>query len=412
MTARPDASWRRALRPASFRGVAFSALAREMETGRRVVEHQFPGRDEPWPEDMGRKRRAWNVEAILFGADYMAARDRLLTALEREGPGEYIDHWGLSHQVQVGAVSVREEDSQGGICRIRMTLTEAGAVSLPTTAADTRASARAAADAARLPVLDEFARTFSVAGGDVAAEDALARIGGLLDGIERAAAMARPANLLSLGLAGTPAARLFAVLRQAARLRNQAALLIHAPGDLGGGLTGLLSSLIGLSPVGRPRYRAARSLATTQPGAVTVNGGMFTTDETANRAALVALTERWALIEAARATTDIAWTDRDAALAVRDDLGLALDAAAATAPDDTHAALMDLRTAAVTDITRRGDERAALTDYTPQAARPALVIAHDLYGDPRRESDILARNPSIRHPGFVAAHRPLKVTHA
>ena len=69
------------LRPASFRGVPFDAFEEHSEAGgRRLVRHEFPLRDTPYAEDMGRKAGQWQVEAFVLRnrwADYEAARDRL-----------------------------------------------------------------------------------------------------------------------------------------------------------------------------------------------------------------------------------------------------------------------------------------------------------------------------------------------
>lgn len=47
-------SWTDRLQPASFRGVAFKVDGDDLQIGRRTVVHEYPGRDTPSVEDMGR----------------------------------------------------------------------------------------------------------------------------------------------------------------------------------------------------------------------------------------------------------------------------------------------------------------------------------------------------------------------
>jgi prophage DNA circulation protein len=95
--------WRKALMPASFRGAMFHVEAGGKESGRRIVLHQFPKRDTPYPEDMGRRAYTFTVRGyfVQFGSDngpdqggnlltvrdYRLGRDALIAALEQEGPG-------------------------------------------------------------------------------------------------------------------------------------------------------------------------------------------------------------------------------------------------------------------------------------------------------------------------------------
>ena len=80
----------------TFRGVLFGVRSQDSEGGRRVANHEYPGRDEPWAEDLGRKARTHNLEMILVGADYMQRRDKLVSALEEGGSATlFILGWGV-----------------------------------------------------------------------------------------------------------------------------------------------------------------------------------------------------------------------------------------------------------------------------------------------------------------------------
>ncbi|MGE0022113.1 MAG: DNA circularization N-terminal domain-containing protein [Hyphomicrobium sp.] len=118
--------WKRGLRDAKFRGIAFHVRDREVESGRRIALHEYPKRDAPFPEDMGKATREWSVDAYVIGDDYMARRDSLLKACEREGPGSYVDHWGVSQRVACRRIRLMETSHEGRMCRFSIDFVEAG----------------------------------------------------------------------------------------------------------------------------------------------------------------------------------------------------------------------------------------------------------------------------------------------
>lgn len=114
--------WRDSLRLASFRGVYFHVETSGRQSGRRTVTHQFPKRNLPYAEDMGREAVHWSFTAYVLLHDtklnhgdnkvysgLLAQRNALVQALEEDGPGELI-HPSLSFNYTGG----REGSSQGG----------------------------------------------------------------------------------------------------------------------------------------------------------------------------------------------------------------------------------------------------------------------------------------------------------
>jgi hypothetical protein len=102
--------WRDALLPAMFDGAPFHVEAGSQEGGRRIVVHEFPKRDAPYAEDMGRRATEFTVRgyciqfmydaallppasdsfaptAPLFMRDYRISRDILQTRLDAGGEG-------------------------------------------------------------------------------------------------------------------------------------------------------------------------------------------------------------------------------------------------------------------------------------------------------------------------------------
>ncbi len=87
------------LRLASFRGTAFQVNDADLGAGRRMQVHEYPQRDMPWVEDLGRATREISIEGFLIGTYYIAQANRLLAALEAsggEGADKILDYFGGS----------------------------------------------------------------------------------------------------------------------------------------------------------------------------------------------------------------------------------------------------------------------------------------------------------------------------
>ena len=122
----PTAPWRLRLQPARYRDAIFHVEAGARSGGRRLAPHEYPKRDEPYVEDMGRKMRGYTVTAYCIGPNYQNDRNALIRALEAEGPGTLILPTLGDFQVKAGPYSVREVRERGGFCEFEMNFLEAG----------------------------------------------------------------------------------------------------------------------------------------------------------------------------------------------------------------------------------------------------------------------------------------------
>ena len=142
--------WRQLLVPAFFRMAPFHVEANARSSGRRVVLHEFPKRDTPYAEDMGRKARTFPVTGYVIGPDYQIWRELLVLALEAEGPGLLILPTLLQRDtimVQPREYTVRETRQAGGMAEFEMQFVESGN-SLFSTITDSISQSNGAADAA------------------------------------------------------------------------------------------------------------------------------------------------------------------------------------------------------------------------------------------------------------------------
>lgn len=119
-------AWRDNLLPASFRGASFHVEDNTRQGGRRVVGHQFPKRDEPYSEDMGRRGRRVTVAAYVLGDNYTALRDALCDAMEKEGAGLLVLPTRGQELMAPETYSVRESRLRGGIAEVELTFVEPG----------------------------------------------------------------------------------------------------------------------------------------------------------------------------------------------------------------------------------------------------------------------------------------------
>jgi prophage DNA circulation protein len=155
-------AWLDEIEDASFRGVPFSVNKNRAKGGRRGPDHQYPERDKPYAEDLGRKQRGYNLDAYTLGDDAFTARDALITALETKGPGTLIHPTMGSMQVQIRDWSVSEDlVNERLICRFSLVFVEAGDIAVPTVTADTSAQASTAADTATTSNQTAFEGSFA-----------------------------------------------------------------------------------------------------------------------------------------------------------------------------------------------------------------------------------------------------------
>jgi len=129
--------WREILlsQPASFRGVIFHVETGGRSSGRRMVVHEYPKRNLPYAEDMGRQARRFGISGYLVYRpsnplyEYASQRTRLYDALEDD------DAATLMHPVfapggmlaMCERFSMTESRERGGYTQFEMQFVEAGA---------------------------------------------------------------------------------------------------------------------------------------------------------------------------------------------------------------------------------------------------------------------------------------------
>jgi prophage DNA circulation protein len=381
---------------ASFRGVKFHTQNADAQVGRRNVMHEYPQRDVPFSEDLGRKARQFVVDGYVVGETYLDERDALITAIEGYGPGELVHpRYGVLQVVVVGSVSIKESHDQGGIARFSITFAESGENEFPQAKTNTVSEVDAAASLLDEVTQSDFAKNFKAVQNSISST--LTKI---QTGLNKALAVAR-------GLSDTSS--LAGLVRQVSGISVSLTSLIHTPANLAAQLSTLQNSLV-LS-VRRPVAALADLKALTasherESPSGTVRPGSTRALALADAQAVADVNRRLLLSTQARvlvlAVQPGVVATAVQALDLRDALLAQLDAELeATDPaPEVAAALVGLRAAVVRDVSVRAQRLHETSTYTPTAVLPAVVLAHRIYGDASRTDELVSRN-SVANPAFV-----------
>jgi prophage DNA circulation protein len=121
------APWRMRLVPASFAGAQYHVEQQGRSGGRRVVLHEYPKRDTPYAEDMGRAALRYQITGYLIGPSYHVPKRALMEALDSSKGGMLVDPYLATPKKCIcERYSVSETRERGGYCTFEMTFVEVG----------------------------------------------------------------------------------------------------------------------------------------------------------------------------------------------------------------------------------------------------------------------------------------------
>ena len=146
--------WRQKLLPASFRGVEFHVETDTFQGGRRVVVHEYPKRDLPYSEDMGRHALRYSVTGYIIHGDkrigsVIRQRDLLIEALNKEDAGTLQVPSMPPLMVLCERFGKTESRQRGGYYEFEMQFVEAGVDVFKTAEVDTESNSNDASAAAK-----------------------------------------------------------------------------------------------------------------------------------------------------------------------------------------------------------------------------------------------------------------------
>jgi hypothetical protein len=169
--------WRLRLKQASFKGAPFYVEQQGRFGGRRVVQHEYPKREYPYAEDMGRQSMRYQMQGyVLQGPgplpeqrtrgstyqnmyiEYYLNRDALCQALDAPGPGPLSDPYnpdlvsdiGYDPQFVCERYTMTEARERGGFAMFEMFFGESGIAGNSGDSQNTGAVVTSSADAMAL----------------------------------------------------------------------------------------------------------------------------------------------------------------------------------------------------------------------------------------------------------------------
>lgn len=404
------------LQPASFRGVPFEVEASGITVGRRTVVHEYPQRDRPYVEDMGRATRNITLQCFVVGSDYLEQAQALMHELEEPGPGTLIHPWLGEMEVTITSVSELQFDQGLGVASVTITATEAGDLEFPAVTADEDTEALEAADAVEKSAVDKFCEDFDLSTINDWVDSALE--GSLLDAL----------NFVSAGDLG----KLFDYAEGVANLADKAmALLSTDPKIFATRLAGALglsrwattvSAWRGVAKSLKNLCKHDKLKARTKAYAERKGEPMsdVTRQVMKSQAAIETLVRQLLIAQMVGVSTLVA-TSKDVSspdgeedtrtttrsydeiVELRDELCQVLDDELLMEEnDEMYQVLDEARTAIFDVLTHKADALQHVVIVKPDDVFPAVVLAYDYHDDADRDLEIARRN-SVEHEGFCPA---------
>lgn len=444
-------SWKDNLQDASLRGVPFKVEEDEATFGRRVQVHEYPNRDKPWAEDLGRATRRFSVQAYLIGDDFFEQRNRLIEAIEKPGSCTLVHPYYGEMTVTVDdSVRVSHSVSEGRMCRVSFSFIEAGELSFPTAGLATGQKLTSSVSFLDDAISSAFG-SFGMDGlPDFLQEGVIDEATDMFNTVTSAFQYVDSGISAASRLMQGDLSVLLSPPSSGMNFVNRLQIMWRAGSRLSGNASDLMSMIKGFTGVTLDRGLAPRGVWKTD--------SKTTQSQTTQRNYVAQAVRTTAISEAAYTVTSLpqpasrsivrqqdpqqparvthpavsdiqpdAGTDSasvstgvtssietgsvvswDDLAEVRDALNEAINTEMERVTDDNlYQALVTVRTDVNRDISARLEQVERLTEKTPQQVTPALVLAADWYDSAARASEITARN-GIRHPGFVPV-KTLKV---
>lgn len=416
-------TWRDKLLPASFRGISFLIPQASVPVGMKGQLHEFPQRDTPFFEQLGKQSQVHKMTGWVIGDDCFERRDKLIEALNTPGGGELVHPWLGKMQVKVGECEMSHDRVGGGMVSFDLTFYPDVPLKTPAARANTQAQVVKSSESLLTSSLNRYKTTMATVNK--------ARLG-----------LLQMRNSLS---------NVFSVIQQQfapflsvfTDVTSFAQSLMNSPGTLSSLFSSYFSSFSGFDFFGSSSndgsgsgYRGAVAEASQQAESVssinTVSplGGTDTVTASQATADLVQdsvlvqiglivsempvatqpesiesmpSVEQQAIQPIVRPDVPVA----DDVIELRDNLNEAIHEASLKADPEHYLVLNSFRQSVVKHLTAVAQSGVRLVDITPPETLSALVLAYRRFGDATRSPEVVQRN-RIRHPGFVPAV-PIKI---
>lgn len=389
-------SWLDRYQQASFRGVEFKVEAHSSGGGRRLVPHQFPGRDEKFIEDLGRDIDVVRFRAYVLGDDYDRQRDRLIAAAGQGGSGVLVHPYLGRMVVRCRRFRVEERSRDGNMATLSFEFVEAGQDpdGLFAELGQDRIDAATTAEQASNAGLEGFAQRVESPGSTPAA---------ITGEVRRLTDFVNTAPILqTLDTA-------VEFQQSVERLADDVLELVALPNQLA---TAVRDVVFGFAAsFDSRRTRLGFLLGLLEQGPVLASPiSSLGFRRSSNAQATSDMIRTFAAASVLNTVAEIEWDYLEEAEAAAGRLRAYLDSLLETVDDNSYRALTELMDVAARLMPPAGEQLPSLELLTPSQTTSSLVIAYERYGSTDREAELARRNPGVvRHPGRIDGAQPVQV---
>ena len=392
----------RKFRQGSFRGASFFIDTSEYEGGRRTADHEYPGRDTPFSEDLGRKAREFQFDCYVLGKSYSTLRDSLLKACEASGSGKLVHPFYGTVTVVCKSFRIRENLRESGIAVFSLNFREAGQELFPSASRDSSSLMPGSVASAVTSITAAFAEGFNVintAGYVVdAAQDqvdaAADLVGSAASGIKSAtkditnlAFKIRNLKASVRDLVRTPS-----LLAKA--FSDSVSLLSDAV--TGPNRDGVRDAYLGLIPYGTDFPTISLLTASRK-------------QQAQNQSAMIGLMRQLAAVNAAQEAVNSTYSNEDSAKSVRDQIaGFLDDQMSSTTSDSVFSSLQDVKTNLLNSVPSINSDLPRLVKQELDQTESSLTLCYQHFESLDLEDTVIGLN-SVRHPGFVQGGRTIVI---
>jgi prophage DNA circulation protein len=399
--------------------VDFKVSTNDTTVGRRTALHEFPLRNRPYVEDLGRSTRRFTIDGFLIGDNFLEQLADMIWAMEAPGPGTLVHPiYGKMDVSVIQDTTFSHIMREGRIVRFRFECIQTEEkMLLPEAVSDAPALVEDQVETTQNANVDRFVAqiplslvTFDFLDLLILAKKLLAMLKAITRAIKAIIRSGLGLRWIADGLAG--------ILQFVNDMDMAFAGLVT---DLAATCALIKSSLnqLGALATGKRKFAVIEALLAfpdTIDSLIPPESGEGTVQEQAetNRKAMTNLVKVIAVSEACRAAMNIEYASAEETVYMLDKIGSSLDSllseAAAIFDDERFFELQTLRALVVQALHSIGDSLTSEESQEIQAGvRSTLVLAYDLYDDVARESDIVGRNTTITHPGFIPLNTAIKV---
>lgn len=424
-------SWRDEKQEASFRGVPFFCETDEQPVGQRSQVNEYPLRNMPSVQFLGKKAMRITMSAWVAGADFLEKRDALLDALEVPEPGELVHPWFGRMMASAVDASVSHSRKELGMSRFNLVFVrEEDSETAPSIQQNIAATLGAELQATDATFIDRFSELISSI--DTLAIRADAIIGPITEIMSVVSEIYGDLTaIIDSGLSTVDE-----IISAPSRFAQALLSFVRSASE---DFNGFYSSISGMATIGGIDLRL-RSIDSIKRVPMPISQGSYqfvaATKQLVERAILIdaiggaakfpsvgtqpsqlrkrtptvsvnatAQAESVAVESFAYDTLGVEYVPvpvADDIWRLRTNIGETVWSAMTNSVGEDYEALSSVRGLALRHLSRVARGSSSIIEVDNPVPQPALVLSYRLFGDARRAAEIISRN-KIAHPGFVPA---------